>query len=47
MEYMKRGNCPVDVFISAIYPPEEAQQALGFWAKDPAKVFRIFIKFAE
>lgn len=47
MEYMKRGNCPVDEFISAIYTPEEAQQALEFWAKDPAKVFRIFIKFAE
>jgi len=47
MEYMKRGTCPVEEFISAIYTPEEAQQALEFWAKDPAKVFRIFIKFAE
>lgn len=47
MEYMKRGTCPVEELISGIFTPEEAQKALEFWASDPAKVFRIFIKFAE
>ncbi len=43
MEYMKRGSCPVDELISGIFEPEEAQQALEFWATDPSKVFRILI----
>ncbi|HRZ95953.1 MAG TPA: zinc-binding dehydrogenase, partial [Paludibacter sp.] len=47
MEYMKRGTCPAEKLISAIYGPEEAQQALEKWAEDPGKVFRILIKFVE
>ena len=46
MEYMKRGSCPVDELISGIFEPEEAQQALEFWASDPSKVFRILIRFS-
>lgn len=45
MEYMKRGTCPVDELISGIYQPEQAQQALNDWAKEPAKVFRILVEF--
>ncbi len=45
MEYMKRGTCPKDKLISAIYSPEEAKEAMEFWTADPGKVFRIFIKF--
>ncbi|NDV64877.1 zinc-binding alcohol dehydrogenase family protein [Bacteroides sp. 224] len=45
MEYIKRGTCPFDELISGIYQPEQAQQALNDWAKDPAKVFRILIEF--
>lgn len=45
MEYMKRGTCPVDELISAVYQPEQVQPALESWAKDPAKVFRILIEF--
>lgn len=45
MEYMKRGTCPVDELISAVYQPEQVQPALESWAKDPAKVFRIVVEF--
>ena len=45
MEYMKRGTCPVDELVSAVYKPEQAQTALDVWAANPAKVFRILIEF--
>lgn len=45
MEYMKRGNCPTEKFISAVYPPEEAQLALEKWADNPGEIFRILIQF--
>ncbi|MDR1332529.1 MAG: zinc-binding alcohol dehydrogenase family protein [Tannerella sp.] len=45
MEYLKRGNCPVDKLITGIYPPSEAQIALENWKAHPAKVFRILISF--
>jgi 2-desacetyl-2-hydroxyethyl bacteriochlorophyllide A dehydrogenase len=47
MEYVKRGTCPVNELISAIYTPEQAQQALDGWAAAPAKVFRILMKFDD
>ncbi len=43
--YMKRGVCPVDELITAVYSPEDAQAALTNWAANPGKVFRILIKF--
>ncbi|MDR2913925.1 MAG: zinc-binding alcohol dehydrogenase family protein [Tannerella sp.] len=45
MEYMKRGTCPADELITAIYTPEEAQTALEKWAEKPGDVFRILIRF--
>lgn len=45
MEYMKRTDCPVEKFISAIYPPEEAQMALEKWSANPGEIFRILIQF--
>ncbi len=45
IEYMKRGTCPIDELITAIYRPEEAQKALAEWAESPGKVFRILIEF--
>ncbi|HRO85196.1 MAG TPA: zinc-binding alcohol dehydrogenase family protein [Niabella sp.] len=45
MEYMKRQRCPVDELISAIYPPEKAQEALVSWAANPGEIFRILIEF--
>lgn len=45
IEYLKRGTCPVDQLITAIYPPEEAQTALEKWSANPSDVFRILIRF--
>lgn len=45
IEYMKRGVCPVDELITAIYAPEEAQAALERWSANPGEVFRILIRF--
>lgn len=45
MEYLKRGTCPKDELITAIYKPEQAGEALVKWSGDPAKVFRILIEF--
>lgn len=45
MEYLKRGTCPVDALITAVYPPEEAQTALEKWSANPGDVFRILIRF--
>jgi threonine dehydrogenase-like Zn-dependent dehydrogenase len=45
MEYMKRGTCPTNELITAVYPPEEAGTALEKWAAAPGDVFRILIRF--
>lgn len=45
IHYMNSGNCPVDSFISAIVPPEEARSAMERWAAAPGKVFRILVEF--
>ncbi len=45
MEYLKRGTCPKDELISAVFKPEQATEAMNFWMKDPGKVFRILIEF--
>jgi len=44
MEYLKRGVCPIEKFISAVYSPESAQEALEKWAAAPGEVFRILIR---
>jgi threonine dehydrogenase-like Zn-dependent dehydrogenase len=46
MEYMKRGDCPVESLISGIFTANEAQSAMEQWAANPAQVFRMFIRFA-
>jgi threonine dehydrogenase-like Zn-dependent dehydrogenase len=45
IEYMKKGTCPVEELITAIYHPDEAQTALENWEKAPGDVFRILIQF--
>ncbi|MDL2208289.1 zinc-binding alcohol dehydrogenase family protein [Parabacteroides sp. OttesenSCG-928-O15] len=45
MEYMKRGRCPVDELITAIYAPEKALEALEKWSINPGEVFRLLIQF--
>lgn len=43
--YLKRGICPIDELITAIYAPEEAQTAFERWSANPGEVFRILIHF--
>jgi len=45
MEYIKRGSCPVDELVTAVYKPEAAQEALEKWSANPGDVFRILIDF--
>ena len=45
-EYLKKGVCPVEKLITAIYNPEEAQAALDLWSSNPGEVFRILIQFS-
>jgi threonine dehydrogenase-like Zn-dependent dehydrogenase len=45
MKYMKQTNLNVETFISGIYFPEQALDALIKWAEYPGKVFRILIAF--
>lgn len=45
MEYMKRGTCPIDQFVTAIHTPNETQTALEKWTEKPGDVFRILIHF--
>ncbi len=44
MQYFKRNDI-ADAVISAVYPPEKAEEALLYWAANPGKVFRILIEF--
>jgi threonine dehydrogenase-like Zn-dependent dehydrogenase len=46
IRYLKKYNPPYDVLTSGIVPPEEAEEAMKRWDADPAKVFRILVKFA-
>jgi threonine dehydrogenase-like Zn-dependent dehydrogenase len=45
IHYLQLGACPTDELISAVVAPEEASEAMQQWAADPAKVFRILVKF--
>ena len=44
MTYLERGVCPVDALVSAVYPPEQARDAMEQWKADPGKVFRILVR---
>lgn len=45
IEYVKRDPAVVEQFISGVYAPGQAKEALDNWAAAPGKVFRILIKF--
>lgn len=45
IEYVKRDPEVVEKFISGVYSPDQAKEALDNWAADPGKVFRILVKF--
>lgn len=44
MQYFKRNDI-TNAVITAIFPPEKAEEALTYWAANPGKVFRILIEF--
>ena len=44
IEYLKKDTCPVNGMITAVYPMEDAQQALERWVANPGDVFRIFLQ---
>ena len=44
IEYFRRNGVS-ETLISAVYPPEKAQEALEYWSNNPGKVFKIMIEF--
>lgn len=47
IHYLEKGQCPVDALISSVVKPESAPEAMGQWAENPGKVFRILVDFTE
>lgn len=45
IEYVKRDPAVVEKFISGVYAPAQAKEALEAWAANPGKVFRILVEF--
>ena len=45
LHFMQMTKIPMDQFISGIYTPEDAKEAMEQWAADPGKVFRILVQF--
>lgn len=45
IEYVKRDPDVVEKFISGVYQPDQAKEALDGWAAAPGRVFRILVKF--
>ncbi len=45
IHYLEQKKRPVEPFISQIVKPEDAFDAMKFWADNPGKVFRILVKF--
>jgi threonine dehydrogenase-like Zn-dependent dehydrogenase len=46
MEYMKKSVFPKDEFISGVYPPEKAQDAMEKWKANTGRIFRLLIEFS-
>ena len=45
IRYMQNNNYPKEQLISAVVEPEGAKDAMEKWLAEPAKVFRILVKF--
>ena len=45
MHYLRQHPGIVDSFVSGVYPPEQASEALMQWAEEPGKVFRMLVGF--
>ncbi|MCQ2203924.1 MAG: zinc-binding alcohol dehydrogenase family protein [Bacteroidales bacterium] len=44
IRYLERGTCPVDELITKIVKPEETEEVMEWWDKNPGKVFRILVE---
>lgn len=44
IRYMQRGTCPVEQLITKIISPEETQDTMQWWDKNPGKVFRLLVQ---
>lgn len=44
IDYVERNGVP-DEFVTAIYKPEKAKEALEYWSNNSGDVFRIFVEF--
>ena len=44
IHYMQRGTCPADKLITKVISPEETQETMAWWDKNPGKVFRLLVK---
>ena len=45
MEYIKKGNFPIDEMISGIYSVDKAQEVLENWSRNTGRVFRVLVEF--
>lgn len=45
IHYLERGTCPMDELISKVVEPEDCEEVMEWWDKNPGKVFRILVKF--
>lgn len=44
IHYLERGTCPMDELITRVVKPEETQEVMEWWDKNPGKVFRILVE---
>ncbi len=47
IRYLERGTCPVDELITKIVKPEDTEEVMEWWDKNPGKVFRILVDMTE
>lgn len=45
IRYLEKGTCPMDELITRVVRPEDAQEVMAWWDKNPGKVFRILVEF--
>lgn len=45
IHYLERGTCPMDKLITKVVSPEQTEEVMEWWDKNPGKVFRILVQF--
>lgn len=44
IHYLEKGTCPMDELITRVIRPEETQETMQWWDKNPGRVFRILVE---